>query len=267
MRVNIPISVSSASSHRQVSLLSDKALTINWMPGTSSRLVIVFTGMKHGMGDISMSEFEHTVSLDGLNNLIFVADHNLGYYSLPGQRQAIVDTISRFIAENGISETYAIGNSMGGFGALVLAGDLPIKASIAFSPSISLAPDWVNYPEWATVRRRMGSEIAPDAQQVMATSDTRFYLFFGTRNKDDNRQRQLLSDMVDRANVTVVAAPGVGHNISKHIKGLGMLTDLVRSVFFDSEKKASAVVEQVATALKSASFAPPRSQYPQTKDA
>lgn len=205
-------------------LVQDKDLTVRWLPGGGDRLVVAFTGAAQKLGGMSGDEFAASASDGQRNHVLFIGDPGRSFYSIPGLRDRIATFVLAFVADKGITDLRAIGNSMGGFGAVLFAGMLPFKAVAAFSPVISMADDILCQPEWNEYRGALGADLVADTRPIMAASAAQFYLTFGDGSADDRRH---IAAVPDRPNVHLTVVPGQGHNVTGWIRSECVLTDLV----------------------------------------
>lgn len=100
-------------------------------------LLVAFGGIRQGMG---MPGFEFRRLLDGLAcDQVFVRDVEQAWYQRGARPEArsirqLADALDRIRRERSYRRTVFVGNSMGGFGAMVLGGILDVDHVLAFSP-------------------------------------------------------------------------------------------------------------------------------------
>ncbi len=116
------------------SLVDDDELRLRWMPGNSTSLVVVFSGVQHNVGGLPLDEFVGTASEGARNHVLFVSDVKCSWFSRPQLNTRILDAINTFIDTHQIQDVVAIGNSMGGYGAILFSDRLPFRIVAAFSP-------------------------------------------------------------------------------------------------------------------------------------
>ncbi len=154
-------------------------LRIMYLSGRSSRLVISLSGVgrtRRGPPDI---EFIGSSSCDGENHVLFVSDMSRSWMNGPGVAERVVRLMQQFVEFHDIDETVAMGNSMGGFAAFVLADLMPIDTVISFSPQFSAHPDIV--PEekrWIYHRQRIETWPYATVGEI-AQPETRYFIFHG----------------------------------------------------------------------------------------
>lgn len=112
------------------------------IPG-SSKLYFIFGGVAAGM---AMPPFEFYASARILEeNKIFLRDFSQAWYQngLPGvggDLYAVRDFIEGKIAELGPEEVFFVGNSMGGYAAILFAALVGKGTAIAFAPQTFISP-------------------------------------------------------------------------------------------------------------------------------
>lgn len=123
-----------------VPIVAPKAIVAHAIPGTGSRLVVSCSGPGSPFSKIPAPEFVDAAPMGGTAHALFLSDPARSWMNGDGVAQAMVDTITRYCDEQGIEEVVTIGQSMGGFAALVLPDLLPVTTAIAFSPQFSMDP-------------------------------------------------------------------------------------------------------------------------------
>jgi len=209
-------------------LKSDDRLMIRWLPGNSARLILAFTGVQHRMGGLPMDEFIGAASADTRNHVLFISDMKRSWYSSKALVRRIVRAVKAFITTHDIRETFAIGNSMGGYGAIRFASLLPITKVVAFSPQISLHPATILEIRWAEFRASFGPDLLRSLRAPIQRSNARFFLFFGGESQPDRDQARLLPE-IDR--LTVRFLRGCDHDAAAHLKKALMLAPLLAEIF------------------------------------
>jgi len=121
---------------------SSQALVTDFSPSSES-LLIAFGGIK-GFRAIPPLEFA-TITQDIPTKKIFLRDFSQSWYQagLPGQTKSLEETASllrQHIHEQGIRHLVTVGNSMGGYAALLFGALLGAQVALAFSPQTYLHP-------------------------------------------------------------------------------------------------------------------------------
>ena len=205
-------------------LVDDEACRIAHEPGDNRRAVIAFAGVGYALGGIQVEEFRR--SLDGAHfDIYYVIDKERRWYNRC--YDAVLAAINRSLAERRITETFTLGNSMGGFGAVLFAGALAeCRRAIAFSPQSSVCPAIVPFEDrWREWTQHISHWGVPDAVPHMRRGLS-YVLFFGA------------ADTRDRRHVDRFAAGGAGetllcrieesaHGVAAEIKRHGLLVPLL----------------------------------------
>ena len=157
-------------------------LAVHALPGTGSRLVVSLAGVgAAGTGRRAPPpEFLGTASGNGENHVLFVSDAARSWMNGPGVAENTVALIENYRVEHGIDEVVLLGNSMGGFAALVLADLTPVDTVIAFAPQFSMHSDLV--PEetrWQRQAERISDWPHPTVG-ALAQADTQYFIFHGS---------------------------------------------------------------------------------------
>lgn len=203
-------------------LYKDRDLLISALPGTGRTAVLVFTGMRGAMGGHQAIEFPRLASARG-EPVIFVSDLRISWYTAPGQVERIRREVEAYCAAQGIQELRTLGNSMGGYGAILFSTVLPVCTVAAFVPQIRMTPDVLAMPHWQRSVSRIGPSVVRDLNDRMAASRAQFTLIFGDQDIDDRLHTAALRPA---PNVDVLVLPGVDHDAARWLKTRGMLEPL-----------------------------------------
>ncbi len=209
-------------------LSQDDELLIKWLPGTSRHLVLAFTGIRHQLGGLPMDEFIGTASDNASNHVLFISDLKRSWYSSARLMDKIVEAVTGFIAKHNIANTVAIGNSMGGYGAILFAELLPVSKVVAFVPQVSMHPDVLLETRWIKHRPYFGAELPPSLAPVIARSKAYFFLFFGVNSEADAAHAALLSK---QPRLSLFMLQNCGHDVGAFLKNAGLLTPVFADIF------------------------------------
>jgi pimeloyl-ACP methyl ester carboxylesterase len=210
----------------------DRDLAIAWQPGSSTRLVLVFISIRPGALHPGQLEFWSIASDHGRNHVLFINDRERSWYSAPGLRERIADEVRRFVARHGIEEIWSIGNSLGGYGAILFCDRLPISKVVAFVPQLFMSKEALAQPNWANYVAPIREGVERDLIPIMAAADCRFHIVTGDRFADDLLHMEHLRKMLpDAPKVRIVTAPGQSHYVAKWLKDHGQLAKLVTALW------------------------------------
>jgi hypothetical protein len=219
-------------------LVDDADLLIRWLPGTESAVVLAFTGAALAMGAIQTDEFRTGSSRNARNHVLFISDVQNTYYSKAALRARVIGFVKAFIRDHCIKTASAIGNSMGGFGAILFSDHVPMDTVLAFSPAITLEDSIVTEPEWLSFVSRLSPERVRHLGPIMRRRPIDYFLFFGDQGVDDLRH---LAAVPDLPHVTTTIFAGQDHTVSRWIKARGAMGVLINACL-DADRSAVASI-------------------------
>ncbi len=155
-------------------------LVVHMLPGTGSRLVVALAGVGKVRNATPPPEFLGTASGAGANHVLFVTDASRSWLNGPGVAEHIIALIEDYRVEHGIDEVVLLGNSMGGFAALMLAEIMEVDTVIALSPQFSMNPDLV--PEetrWQFWQKKIAEWRFPCVAGLQV-KETTYFIFHGS---------------------------------------------------------------------------------------
>lgn len=220
----------------------DDDLALRWLPGKSKRLVVVFTGMKLGFGGAEPSEFAQSASAKGENSVLFVTDRRVSWYAAPGLWRKALRLIRYLRNTEGLTEIVSLGNSMGGYAALLLPRDLRVSRAIAFAPQITMDPDILHDPRWPDIKARYGALPVRSVADILGQGRTQYYMIAGEDCPEDMAHLALIAD---DQRVHRYVLPGAKHNPAKIMKEAGILSDVVATLVRGRRKRAERLMGQL----------------------
>ena len=204
-------------------LFDDETCRIVHEPGDSGRAVISFAGVGYALGGIQVEEFRR--SLDGSQfDIYYVIDKERRWYNRCFD--VVLATINRSLDERRIVESYTLGNSMGGFGAVLFAGAFAqCRRAIAFSPQSSVCPAVVPFEDrWREWTQHISEWRVPDAVPYMRPGVS-YVLLFGAA---DRRDRRHIDRFATGAGETLLCRiEESAHGVAAEIKRHGLLVPLL----------------------------------------
>ncbi|WP_281824885.1 hypothetical protein [Jannaschia rubra] len=227
-------------------VLKDEELALRWLPGSARRMVVVFTGLKARFGGQKLDEFAMSASQGGENNVLFVTDRRGGWYAGPDLWTRIVGLIGYLQRDERIEEIVTLGNSMGGYGALLLPRDLRVTRAIAFSPQVSMDPALSGDRRWPDVEATVGPLPERDLPGTVAASRTQYYLVAARGCAEDVAHLAL---MPGHRRVHRWILPGGRHNIAGGLKMAGLLPDVIDALVRGRKARADALLSRYAGEL------------------
>lgn len=226
-------------------ILEDETLRLRWLAGSGPRMVVSFTSIQHRHDDgRPRDDFLGAASMGGQNKVLFVSDLRWSWYSRAGLMEKIVDYVTRIRDMEEVTEVVTIGNSMGGYGAMILPRFVPVTRVAAFVPQVSMHPDLVQEDRWLGVMKNHGTYPVKTAGDVVtAQGGTEFYVTFGRKQKKDQAQAALLPEA---ANLTVNMLPRCGHDAAEKMKAAGVLNKAVAAKLTGDRKALKKAVQDYA---------------------
>lgn len=200
-------------------LLQDDDLQIRRLPGSGAGLVLVFTGVKHGLGGVPLDEFAGTAQGGAGNHVLFISDMKRTWYSRAGLVDRILSLVKDYCARHGLLRIQTLGNSMGGYGALLFCRFLPVDLACAISPQISMHPDRIAERRWSQHRADFGPDLALSAVEGFGTLPTRAVVLYGQSEARDRAQMRLIPAL---PNLTQRGLRGCGHDVARRLKEAGL---------------------------------------------
>lgn len=203
-------------------------LHIHYLPGRSSKLVVSLSGVGGGKGrkPVPPMEFVATASAEGENHVLFVSDATRSWMNAPGLAENLAEVIEQTRSQHGITGVLAMGNSMGGFMALVLADLIKIDQVAAFAPQFSMNPRIL--PEetrWSNATAHIANWRYPDVGRLEAPG-TIYYVFHGA---DLPEARHWLRFPRPK-NLHHFIFGGIGHGIAARLRATGLLSPILSAV-------------------------------------
>lgn len=224
-----------------VDLLMDDDLAIRWIAGTGTLLVVIFTGAVKNVDGTDKLEFLGIGSAGGKNHVLFITDINRSYYSASSMRLRIAQTVRALMADHAIEEVHALGNSMGGYGAIMLSGILPCKTVSAMVPAVSLESHITDGPRWKSTRPFLSDERVTNLVPVMQDqTETKYYIIFADGLDYDRVQLRLLPRL---PNLTTFVYPGINHVVASQLKEEGLLGSIIRATMLGKTHRVRNLVE------------------------
>ncbi|MBY6140664.1 hypothetical protein KUV26_14565 [Leisingera daeponensis] len=192
--------------------------------GSGSRLFVCLSGVGTKRHEMPPFEFPGTASDGGRNHILMVAEKRRSWMNDPDLTALIVQEIERIRVQFSITETVTLGNSMGGFMALVLPQLTRIDRAIAFSPQFSMHPEHV--PEetrWQYWRRRF----PPYRFETVGSLDPErcgHFIFHGDAPEEEIHWRRFPAGR----SIHHYILEGTGHNLVAGLKAQGLLARTVQ---------------------------------------
>lgn len=225
----------------------DDRLRISYTPGDADTAVIAFAGVGLALGGIQIEEFSSSLARGGLRCrpvAVFVIDKRRGWYN-DGVAEPIVGRVTALLARLRMRRVVALGNSMGGFGAMALGPRFPgCVRVISFSPQSSVQPALVpfetRWPAWSAAITQWD---LPDAAALADNVES--HLFFGRGDALDMRHAaRFAAAALPSRHIYRVA--GTGHDLVRDFKRRDVLTPLLDELIWAETVGPEAIADLVA---------------------
>ena len=209
-------------------LLDTPEVSIQLEAGEGDVCLISFTGVGHALGglDVQKPEFNKSTSVSGPK--LFIIDQKRSWSNCLNY-DLIRATIAPFVIGR---KTYCLGNSMGGFNAVIATKYIDVDVCVVISPQYSIHPDiipaerrWDKYVlkinEWKHV-----------SLEGAFQSTTQYYALFAGE-PTEKRHSELFPFELE--NVMVIEFAGATHQLARE---LSHTNDLYTIIAMCLEKRA-----------------------------
>ncbi|MCC0063382.1 MAG: hypothetical protein H6895_04735 [Defluviimonas sp.] len=209
--------------HEPEVVRDDELLRVWFLPGDSDRLVVSFCGIGLDGEEVQSPEFLGSARGEAGNPVLFIADKARSWLNAPGIVEEIAATIRRWTERSGAAQVSMLGNSMGGFMAMVMPAHVPTVASIGFSPQFSIDPEIARETRrWQRWRERI-SEIRIRQASDYLVPRTAYYVIHG----DHGRERTQSLPYVGLTGVRHFVMPRTIHNTAWKLRRRKALAEVV----------------------------------------
>lgn len=206
----------------------------------SRNLLVSFGGIKQGMG---IPVFEFYKSFQTIEcNKIFIRDFKQMWYQKGVDEEIssiakLIDHLDRLLTKKNYSKVCFIGNSMGGFGAILCGAILNIDKVIVFSPQtfidrknriLKMDRRWQK--QISNVYKNSNSTSLFDLKQVIKKKkiQTKFDIHYSTDDRLDRVHAERLSKI---SQVNLFSYNKGGHNLVKELKASKQLESILSNIF------------------------------------
>lgn len=228
--------------HTYQTIFDDETMTVFYKPGSGSDLILSYTGVGHSTGGIDLQTPEFSKS--GFQNpILYVIDKHRSWGNSLNWTE--LETIVKDKRSDG--RLILLGNSMGGFLAILAAKRLNADVSIAFAPQWSVCPQKVPFEtRWMKYRKNI-KQYSFSTLESSFSCDCHFYIFCGSDERDVRHLEMFPSHS---KNLKRYQLDGGGHSVSALLKQYGILYQVisacmecqdVEALLFDNELKYKAL--------------------------
>ncbi len=199
------------------------------LPGATETLVIAFASIGHDASRPPSPEFVGTATADDWPALL-VMDASRSRANAPDFAPSLKSAVERIRARHPISRVVAIGQSIGGFAALVAASLMPIDMVLAFGPQSSIDP--ASRPEETRWREWTARVVPLKTARAPLTPGTRTIPLHGLHN-----DRFQALGFPQTPGVDHILFPDLIHSaLGPHLKQRGVLDGLLGSAIADNRR-------------------------------
>ncbi len=212
-------------------LADDDALQVSYRKAGGKRIVFSFAGVGFGHAYEQKVEFGHTLrdgDREAANDVCYVIDRNRSWYNETAPR---ITSLIKDLSSG--QDVITLGNSMGGFGALLFGRHLSeCSAAIAFAPQFSVRPSIVpGERRWRVFTEKIGEWLVDDCVSSGAGEGMSF-LFFGSADRRDWRHSDLFRATL-KSNAAIFNIHGCRHDVAAFLREKGALTALLDAIVND----------------------------------
>lgn len=225
-------------------IFRDADVALRWLPGRSARLVVAFAGMHGKLGGAAADEFAASASMRGQNDVLFVTDRRASWFAAPGLWRKVVRFVKEVRAARAPSEIVTLGNSMGGYAALLLPRDVSVARSVAFAPQATMDRALLDDARFPDVVRRWGPLPERNVGDSFAATRTQYYVLAGANCREDLAHLALLPE--DRR-VHRFVLPRGRHNPARALREAGLLGDVLAAILRGRKARLGALLSAFAS--------------------
>lgn len=203
----------------------NRVVRIRFLEGGSKILFVSFTGIGHG--GMHGDEFVGTAYDNGRNSALFVSDMQRLWYNHVNLAPRVMRTVWRVQQRLKPKKVVAIGNSMGGFGAILFSRMINADTVIAISPQFSVSDNVIPEEDrWLEYRKRIKMYRYPDISYAFG-KQTQYFVFSGTAPEE----RRHMDRLPDARNIHKFYVPGQGHSVAAALKENGLQKRIISSCY------------------------------------
>jgi len=189
---------------------------LSFYKNNSNKLIIAFSGMY--LNDLTLNDQEFFKLTKHKVDVLFVQDLTDSWFN-----NLELNKIKRYINHK---EVYALGNSMGGYNAIMVSNIFKIKKVIAFNPQFSIHPKFAPYETRylnAAARIKKWKYF-----KLKFNQKTKYKIFFGDKDKRDKLH---YNNIIKKNNIEKQLINGTGHDLAQELKKKGSLYKIIKNFF------------------------------------
>jgi len=200
----------------------DEHYRVSFYEGKSRDCILAFGGVGHALNGIQIEEFRN--SIDGALNAFFFIDKERSWWN-NGDILAVFREVAASIEERGFPRVSAIGNSMGGSGALLAARFMDrVTRCVSVVPQ-AVVSDFEAERRWLSYREKIETFEFPS--YAVMRPGCAYRIVFGADDEPYQPAR------FREKGFDVELVPGCDHNVIRFVKGTPFYDGLIRFATFD----------------------------------
>ncbi|WP_112321018.1 alpha/beta fold hydrolase [Oceanibium sediminis] len=161
----------------------DKGVQVLAQKGPGDSAIVVFSSL-YGNFPAAQPEMAGTATARGARPAVFVRDLAQGWFQDPATGAALVKHVRAHLDRLGARRVMAVGDSMGGYGALVYAAEIGADTVLAFAPQYDVSPETMpDDPRWKEFRNRI-PEFSRGAIDGYLDPKVSYYVLHGREGAD-----------------------------------------------------------------------------------
>lgn len=221
-------------------LLNTEGLEIRALPGQGDSAVVVFGSLAGNFAKGGHLEFAGSASGGGARTSIFVRDRRKRWFQDPGTMETVCRVVTGYAQRRGITQLMTLGDSMGGYGAVVFARPLGARLALAFSPQADVAPAAIPGDDrWLNLRAAIPECTLGPVGDWMGP-DVSYYILHGRRGMDILHW----SRFPQGHHIHHFLIGGMEHSVSPILKQEGRLAPIVELALADDAPALTALLAQ-----------------------
>jgi hypothetical protein len=206
-------------------LIDTQWLKISFEAGSehSQEAVIAFTGVGLGLGGIQKEEFARSLHQCGqLRDVYYVIDKTRSWFNSTHE-----EIIGFFQSRLQDKRVITLGNSMGGFGAVLFSEQIPCcDTALAFCPQYSVHPEIVPFENrWTEHLSKITTWNHPTCLPSQKVG-IRKIILFGANDPLDRRHR-ILFEQHESNELCVYVIQGCAHDVGAFLKQKNILGEVI----------------------------------------
>ncbi len=209
-------------------LFDSPALRIACRPSEveTDRTVVAFAGVQGAFGGIPVAEFAGALGRSPMpHDAVFVVDKTRGWYNTTAPD--IEAVIAPRLAGRRV---VTLGNSMGGFGALLFGERLGAESALAICPQYAIGADLVPFEtRWRDFAAAIPVFRHPACLPDRSAGGTTRLVLVGADDETDMAHARLIRDRLD-AEDGLFVLKGCGHDVAPALKRSGALAAVLDAV-------------------------------------